>query len=142
LRCSTGCSEYPNARAREHTNTHTHKVASGGTQLQNQINEADEWVSIITEGIGGLFRVHLFNYFCRIVFLGCWKEETVSITILVRKTQISFHLFFELFANVLLQLRSSRAQGFMSRSRHIVTSQRAYGCFRKWVDTRRNVSME
>jgi len=40
------------ARARTHKHTHTHKVASSETQLQNQINEADEWVNIITEGIG------------------------------------------------------------------------------------------
>ena len=93
-------------------------------------------------GHRGLFRVHLFSCFCRIVFVGCWKEETVSIKILVGKTQISLHLLFELFATVLLYQRSSRVQGFMSRSRHIVTSQRVYGCFRKWVDTRRNVSME
>jgi len=51
-------------------------------------------------GLRDLFRVHLFNYFCRIVFLGSWKEETVSITILVGQTQISFHLFFDLFATV------------------------------------------
>jgi len=37
---------------------------------------------------------------------------------------------------------SVAVQGSMSRSRHMVTSQRVYGCFRKWVDTRRNVSME
>jgi hypothetical protein len=38
-------------RARTHKHTHTHKVASE-TQLQNLINKVDEWVNIITEGIG------------------------------------------------------------------------------------------
>jgi hypothetical protein len=85
-----------------------------------------------------MFRVHLFNHFCRNVFIGCWKEETVLYYDLGSKNTDVMSFSYLL----LLYKRSSRVQGFMSRSRHIVTSQAVYGCFRKWVDTRRNVSME
>jgi len=88
-------------RARANTQTHAHAQSS---KWWNTTSKSDKWSRRMGKhyyrGHRGLFRVHLFNYFCRIVFLGCWKEETVSITILVGKTQISFHLFFDLFATV------------------------------------------